>query len=140
MAQLPLIGKKGGCNDLTEAAGFSFQCGFGIGPGACRDNHRAQGKQADKDKDVTKPVLINKVNPTYPEEAKKDKIQGEVILEAMIGQDGKVLDVTVKKSPDDRLSKSAMEAVKQWTFQPAKDAKGNVIKVKTTLTVNFRLK
>jgi TonB family protein len=101
---------------------------------------RAQGKQADKDKDVTKPVLINKVNPTYPEEAKKDKIQGEVILEAMIGQDGKVLDVTVKKSPDDRLSKSAMEAVKQWTFQPAKDAKGNVIKVKTTLTVNFRLK
>jgi TonB family protein len=98
---------------------------------------RAQDKQVDKD--FNKPVLLSKVPPTYPEGAKMDKIQGEVILEAMIGQDGKVLDVMVKKSPDDRLSQSAMEAVKQWTFQPAKNAKGKAVKVKTTVTVNFRL-
>jgi periplasmic protein TonB len=99
----------------------------------------AQAKQESKDKDVTKPVLISKVNPKYPEEAKKEKIQGEVVVTAIISAEGKVLDVTVKKSPDEQLSKAAMDAVKQWTFQPGKDAKGKAVQAKSDITVNFRL-
>jgi protein TonB len=98
-----------------------------------------QAKQESKGKDVTKPVPISKVNPKYPEEAKKEKVQGEVVLTATISAEGKVLDVTVKKSPDERLSKAALDAVKQWTFQPAKDAKGKVVQVKSDITINFRL-
>jgi periplasmic protein TonB len=100
----------------------------------------AQAKQEGKDKDVTKPVLISKINPPYPAEAKKEGIQGEVVLTAIITAEGKVLNVTVKKSPDERLSKAAMDAVRQWTFQPGKDDKGKVVQVKSDITVNFRLK
>jgi protein TonB len=97
----------------------------------------AQAKQENKD--VTKPVLINKVNPKYPEEAKKEKVQGEVVLTAIISAEGKVLDVTVKKSVDERLSKAAIDAVKQWTYQPGKNARGKAVQVKSDITVNFRL-
>ena len=100
---------------------------------------QASAQKDSKDKDVTKPVLITKVDPKYPEEAKKEKVQGEVVVEAVIAADGKVLSVTAKKSPDERLSKAAIDAVKQWTFQPAKDAKGNKVQVKSSITVNFRL-
>jgi periplasmic protein TonB len=100
----------------------------------------AQAKQENKDKDLTKPVVINQINPTYPEEAKKEKVQGEVILTAVISAEGKVVDVTVKKSVDERLSKAAMDAVRQWTFQPGKDAKGKAVQVKSDITVNFKLK
>jgi protein TonB len=99
----------------------------------------AQAKQENKDKDVTKPVPINKINPTYPEEAKKEKIQGEVVLTIVISAEGKVLDVTVKKSVDERLSKAAIEAVRQWTFEPGKDAKGKAVQVKSDITIMFRL-
>jgi TonB family protein len=98
----------------------------------------AQGKEWSKD--VTEPVMLTKVNPTYPEDAKKEKIQGEVVLDAIIDAEGKVLDVTVQKSPHDSLSKAAIEAVKQWTFKPARNKKGEAVKVKISITVNFKLK
>jgi protein TonB len=88
---------------------------------------------------ITEPAVITKINPTYPEDAKKDKVMGIVILEATIGEDGKVVDVTVKKSPDERLSNAAKEAVLQWIFQPAKNKAGKPVKVTSTITVNFKL-
>ena len=100
---------------------------------------QATAPKAGKDKDVTKPEVMTRVDPKYPEDAKKEKVQGEVVLDAIIGADGKVVSVTAAKSPDDRLSKAAIDAVKQWTFQPAKDAKGKAVQVKSSITVKFRL-
>lgn len=100
---------------------------------------QATAPKEGKDKDVTKPVLLTKVDPKYPEEAKKEKVQGAVVVDAIIGTDGKVLSATAAKSPDERLSRAAIDAIKQWTFQPAKDAKGKGVQVKSSVTVNFRL-
>lgn len=91
------------------------------------------------EKDITKPVLIEKTDPKYPEEARKEKIQGEVKIDATIGVDGRVLDLKSAQSPDERLTKAAMEAIKHWKFKPAVNSKGKPVKVKMTLTVNFRL-
>jgi TonB family protein len=90
-------------------------------------------------KDVTEPVVIEKVSPKYPEEAKKEKVQGAVTLEAFIEKDGTVSEVTSVKEADARLVKAAIEAVKQWKFKPAMTKSGQAVRVKTTLTINFKL-
>jgi TonB family protein len=83
--------------------------------------------------------IVKKVAPAYPADAKTEKIQGTVVLDVTIGADGKVLDAKASKSPDERLSKAAIDAVKQWEFEPKRDDKGKAVKVKSTVTVNFRL-
>ncbi len=104
---------------------------------------KAGGKEkavdAEKEKDVTKPVLVEKTVPKYPEEAKKEKIQGTVKLDAIIDKEGKVLELKAVESPDERLTKAAMDAVKEWKFKPAMNSKGKPVQVKITLTVNFKL-
>jgi periplasmic protein TonB len=93
----------------------------------------------EKPKDVTEPVLLTKVNPAYPEDAKKENIQGAVILDVIINPEGKVVEATVQKSPHESLSKAAIEAVKQWTYKPARNKKDEAVKVKATITVVFKL-
>ncbi len=100
---------------------------------------KAKVVDAEKEKDVTKPVVVEKTIPKYPEDAKKEKIQGAVKLDAIIDKEGKVLELKAVESPDERLTKAAMEAVKGWKFKPAMDSKGKPVQVKITLTVNFKL-
>jgi len=85
-----------------------------------------------------KPKLIKKVNPVYPPEAFKKKIEGIVIMEAVADEKGKVSDLRMISSPDPLLTKAAMEAVKQWEYKPfIKD--GKATKVAFTATVTFSL-
>jgi len=62
--------------------------------------------------------LVKRVNPVYPEEAKKQGITGTVICGIKIAETGKVESVEVKESPDELLSGSAVEAVRQWEYEP----------------------
>ncbi|HEX7960757.1 MAG TPA: M56 family metallopeptidase [Terriglobales bacterium] len=88
---------------------------------------------------ITPPKMISKVQPTYPADAKKAKREGIVVVGAVIGTDGKVENVSVLKSVDPSLDESAMNAVRQWTFEPAlKD--GKPVKVETHVEINFSLK
>jgi TonB family protein len=93
----------------------------------------------DKDKGMTEPVKIDGASPSYPESARKDKVQGTVVLQAVIDSDGKVVDVMAVESPDERLTVAAAEAVRTWRFRPALDADGNAIKVSYKLTIKFNL-
>lgn len=88
--------------------------------------------------DVKAPVLLNRVEPIYPEEARKARIMGIVIVEAMIGEDGVVKNVAVLKPLPFGLDQAAVDAVKQWTFKPA-TLEGKPVAVRFNLTVNFRL-
>lgn len=88
--------------------------------------------------DVKAPMIINKVEPHYPEEAKESRIAGIVILEVLIDKAGMVKEATVLKGLPMGLSEAAVEAVRQWMFVPAtKD--GQPVDVVFNLTVNFRL-
>ncbi len=113
--------------------------------GAYQEKSKAEGgkdaaKTATQKKDVNEPVLVSKVNPAYPAEAKKNKVEGEVVLKTTIGIDGSVLNVEVVKSPDPALSAAAADAVKQWKYKPATTKKGKPVQVIATVTVNFKLK
>lgn len=88
--------------------------------------------------DVKEPVVLHRVQPAYPEEARKNKVQGVVKLAAVIDEKGVVVKVEPIESPDPSLSEAAAAAVKQWTYKPA-TKKGKPVKVGMTITVNFRL-
>lgn len=88
--------------------------------------------------DVKEPVEIQRVQPTYPEEARKNRIQGRVVLQAVIDEQGTVTKVRAIESPDPMLTEAARDAVKKWTYRPA-TKKGKPVKVFFTVTVAFKL-
>jgi TonB family protein len=88
---------------------------------------------------ITEPKLIYSVPPKYPADAKKEKVEGVVVLNLIIDVDGAVLDVSVLEDPDPRLTKEAVETVRQWKFRPALDIKGQPVKVQSTVSVRFKL-
>ena len=88
--------------------------------------------------DVTAPVVISRVEPIYPAEARAARISGIVIVEAIIDRNGSVRDVKVLKPLPFGLDQAAADAVKQWTFRPA-TLDGKPVDVIFNLTVNFKL-
>jgi TonB family protein len=89
--------------------------------------------------DIVQPVLIHRVNPEYPEVAKKARIQGVVILEAAISNEGTVESVKVLRGVHPVLDQAAQNAVRKWRYKPA-TYNGRPVKVKSTVSVNFKLK
>ena len=81
--------------------------------------------------------LVRRVEPVYPEPARQRLIQGEVTLEAVIGQDGSV-QLLKLLSGDSELASSAADAVRQWRFRPY-EQQGKAVPFSTRLSVNFRL-
>lgn len=76
--------------------------------------------------------------PEYPDIAKYDRIQGDVILEAEIGADGKVRDLQAISSPSRFLTDAAEKAVSRWVYQPWL-LNGKPVTVRTQIDVFFRL-
>jgi len=81
--------------------------------------------------------LLKKVDPVYPALAKAARIQGKVVLRATISQAGTVADVKVQ-SGHPMLITAAVEAVKQWQYQPFL-VEGHSAEVSTTIEVPFSL-
>jgi protein TonB len=86
--------------------------------------------------DVMQGLLTHKIDPIYPEAARQAKVQGVVILDAVIGTDGTVVDLRAISGPDE-LTSAALDAVKWWRFQPYL-INGQAVQVKTRLAVDFR--
>jgi TonB family protein len=83
--------------------------------------------------------LIHKVTPLYPSGAKMDRVEGVVILKAVISKEGNIISLEqVNKLVDPRLAESAMDAVKLWQYKPTL-LNGAPIEVVTEIEVNFTL-
>lgn len=87
--------------------------------------------------DVTAPVKISGPDPELSEVANKARVQGLVILQAVILADGTVGSVKALKGLPFDLTERAIEAVEQWTFEPATRL-GQPVPVYHNLTVTFR--
>jgi TonB family protein len=88
--------------------------------------------------DVKAPVAIKRVEPIYPNAAREARIIGFVVLEVLIDKTGAVTDVAVIKDVPG-LSDAAIDAVRQWIFQPA-TKNGEPVDVIFHLTISFRLR
>jgi protein TonB len=82
-------------------------------------------------------ILSRPVEPNYPLLAKQMKVQGAVVLEALIGRDGNIQDLHVLSGPT-ILSAAAREAVKQWRFRPYLQS-GLAVETEARITVNFTI-
>jgi protein TonB len=91
---------------------------------------------------VTNPNRIPEsyVQPTYPELARKAKIEGKVFLQAVVTKTGQVAEVTLLRCnrPGLGFEESAIEAVKQWRYEPATQ-NGKPVDVFITVVVDFTL-
>ncbi|HLZ43883.1 MAG TPA: energy transducer TonB [Candidatus Sulfotelmatobacter sp.] len=82
-------------------------------------------------------LIVNKVAPHYPAEAREQHIQGVVVLRAIIDKDGNVANLELI-SGDPTLAEAAIVAVKQWKYKPFL-LNGNPMEVETQIQVNFVL-
>lgn len=88
--------------------------------------------------DVKAPKKIFAPSPLYTEEARQGRIQGVVLLHAVIDAEGNVQSIDLLKGLPLGLSESAVETVKTWKYEPA-TKNGQPVAVYFTLTVSFSL-
>jgi len=87
---------------------------------------------------VTQGLKIKNVNPVYPQMAKIARVQGPVVLAAVIGKDGSIQGLHVLSTASPLLNQAAMDAVKEWRYRPY-ILNGEPVEVDTQITVNFTL-
>jgi len=87
---------------------------------------------------VSQPSVLYKVDPAYSEEARVAKVSGTVLLQMVVGTDGKAQNIKVIRSIGFGLDDCAISAISRWNFKPGmKD--GSPVPVYATIEVNFRL-
>jgi TonB family protein len=86
---------------------------------------------------VEQALLLTKVQPQYPPDAKDQRIQGVVLLSVTIDKEGNVANIQVVSGPES-LVPASIEAVKQWKYRPYL-LEGTPVEVETQVTVNFTL-
>jgi protein TonB len=93
---------------------------------------------ADHPARTTAPVPIHSVSPEYTQEASEAKLQGSVLLSAVVGVDGIPADIKVVKGLGMGLDEKAVECLSKWRFKPGThDAQPTTVRVQ--VQINFRL-
>ena len=87
---------------------------------------------------VSAPHLIYGPEPEFSEEARKAKYQGTVVLQVVVGADGRTHDIRVAQSLGMGLDEKAIEAIRQWKFEPS-HKNGVPVAVLVDIEVNFHL-
>jgi periplasmic protein TonB len=85
--------------------------------------------------EAARAMLIHSVDPVYPPEGVAQKLHGAVVLQAVVGRDGRVEDLKIVRGYF-ILGRAAIAAVKQWRFQPY-NVDGHAAATQTTITINF---
>jgi protein TonB len=86
---------------------------------------------------IKQPMKVRDQKPVYPPEAQAARVQGIVIVEAIVGCDGSVSDVRILRGQP-MLNDAALEAVRQWQYTPTL-LNGQPVPVIMTMTVTFTL-
>jgi len=131
----PAGGNSGGGSGTGSAGGATGGAGPGAGSGGVGTGTGHVSRLADR----KIPTLVRRVDPVYPVAAQVEGVQGAVKLLVTVTKEGKVGPVRVARSSGDaRLDAAAVNAVKQWRYQPAVQD-GIPREVDTYATVTFSL-
>jgi len=129
--------------DLRDGSASSHSVPAAPQPEAARNNSAetaasvSNAAERAEVSSLTTDVVTHSVVPAYPTLARQMKVQGSVILEALVGRDGLIEDLQVLSGPP-ILAGAAEEAVKQWHFKP--HFRGTeAVETQTKITVNFTI-
>lgn len=86
--------------------------------------------------DVMQKLLVHRVEPAYPPQAREQNLQGIIALDIVVGPDGSVRSVRALNGPD-VLARAATEALRWWKFEPYV-VKGESVPVESTVAVEFK--
>jgi TonB family protein len=100
--------------------------------------HRDPSRPRVASTDLAGPVPVRKVDPKYPPTLIADRVQGEVVLYAVIGKDGSVGEIQLVHGIDDQLDANAKEALAQWKFRPGAKA-GEPVELEAIVHIPFRV-
>ena len=117
---------------LILAASLAAPASFGQPAVADRPVFRVGGK-------VTPPKVITRVEPKYPEAAREEGQEGTVLVSGVVETDGLLSNARVVKTLGEDFSKSALEALSQWKFEPGQKA-GEPVAVYVQIEMTFRLR
>ena len=116
-------GSDGGMG-VGSGGGMGPGNGRGVGPGngynmGGGDPRLGGGSGGPATSVDTKPIALNSPQPRYTEEARKNKIQGNVTARVLVGSDGQVKQVKIQRGLPDGLDEQAIQAAYQLRFKPA---------------------
>jgi protein TonB len=100
------------------------------------DSAASEKPQAQVPAEVMEKLVRHRVEPVYPPEARKDRLEGTIALDIVVGRDGSVLRIHPLNGPD-VLARAAMDALRWWKFEPYK-VNGAPSVVETTVAVDFK--
>ena len=86
---------------------------------------------------LTEGVVVRRVEPIYPSQARTARLEGSVVLQATVAENGTVHDVKVISGPP-LLARAAESAVARWRYRPFL-LNGKPIPMRTEITVDFKL-
>jgi len=116
---------------------IALPIGWPIGNAAAHPQEVVDGK----DPGVTLPKVISEVKPRYTPEAMQARIQGTLMMTAVVRIDGTPGDITITKSLDTAygLDKQAVDALSQWRFESGRKD-GKPVPVRVTIEMRFWLR
>jgi len=128
----------------TDSAGRGKGHGFGEGDGdTMGDGHgrgAGDGTGNGPYANVVSPVTcLYCPDPGYTEEARKAKVQGKILLEVLVGPDGKAQRVEILRGLDAGLEQRTREAIRTWRFSPGLDAAKRPVTAWVTIETTFQL-
>ncbi len=86
--------------------------------------------------DEIQKLLVHRVEPAYPQEAREQGLQGIIAVDIVVGPDGSVRSAKALNGPD-VLARAATDALRWWKFQPYRE-KGDAVTVESTVAVEFK--
>ena len=89
--------------------------------------------------EVKPPVLVQRVDPRYPEKLRADKKSGIVVLQATVDEQGLVTNPVIVRHSEPEFDAAAMEALRRWQYSPA-TLHDKPVAVYLTITISFRVK
>ena len=104
--------------------------------GLDKENTAAEKPQAQVSAEVMERLVIHRVEPVYPAEARQANLQGIIALDIVVGKDGSVVSMRALNGPD-VLARAAMDALRWWKFEPYR-INGEPAVVETTVAVEFK--
>ena len=96
----------------------------------------AEKPQAQVPAEVMQKLLVHRVEPVYPAQARQARLEGVIALDIIVGRDGSIISMKALNGPE-VLARAAMDALRWWKFEPYR-VNGDPAVVETTVAVEFK--